>query len=65
MQKPVGVACAAIAIRRKTITEHVLEDVACESGLAQHAMVSVQVAPVADHLIDAFTLEASRAYEST
>ena len=34
MQKPVGVTCAARAIRRKTITEHVLNDVACKSGLA-------------------------------
>ena len=27
-------------------------------------MIPVQVAPVADHLINAFTLEASRAYKS-
>ena len=64
MQKPVGVTCAAKAIRRKTITEHVLKNVTCKSGLAQNAMVPVQVAPVAVHLIDAFTLEASCAYES-
>ena len=34
MQKPVGVTCAARAICRKTISKHVLNNVACNSGLA-------------------------------
>ena len=46
------------------ISKHVLNDVACNSGMAQDAMVSVHVAPVADQLIYAFDLEASFAYET-
>ena len=45
------------------ISEHVLDDVACNSRMAQDAMVSVHAAPVADQLIYALDLEASVAYE--
>ena len=41
----------------------VLEDMSCKGGLAEDSMIPEQVAPVADHLINAFILETSRAYE--
>ena len=41
----------------------VLKDMTCEGGLAEDSMIPEQVAPVADHLINAFILETSRAYE--